>query len=218
MRKQYVIYGDSPFAERIYSYIRQEDKIEMVGFTNGDSFISRDTIQGKRVIPFSEFAKELKDDCELILAYGYTKMNDLREKVYLECIEAGCHIGTFISSHAMVYSKHINEGTIILPGTVVGPSSVIGRCCILEAGCVISHDSIVGDFCYFSSGVIMGGRAAIGNHCFLGLNSTIRNGIKLADYTLIGAASNVLYSTEKNSVYVGNPSKKIAGKAVETKR
>ena len=172
-----MIYGDSPFAERIYSYIRQEDIIELIGFTNDERFLSRHTIQGKRVMPFSEFVKDYKNDCELILAYGYTRMNEMREKVFKECIDAGCHIGSYISSHAMVYSNQVSEGTIILPGTVVGPGTKIGKCTIMEAGCVISHDSIIGDFCYFSSGVVLGGRADIGNHCFLGLNSTIKNGI-----------------------------------------
>ncbi|MBR2210312.1 MAG: acetyltransferase [Bacteroidales bacterium] len=216
MKKQFVIYGDSPFAERLYSYIRQEDMIKVLGFTNDDGFMTRTEIQGRKVYSFSSFVRYMKDDCELILAYGYSRMNDLREKIYNECVKAGCRIGTYISSHVISYSDQIGEGSIILPGVLIGPGTVIGKCNCIEAACVFSHDSIVGDFNYFSSGVVMGGYSRIGNHCFLGLNSTIRNGISLADYTLIGAASNLLISTDEYGVYVGNPGRCLPQKSVDT--
>ncbi len=215
MSKPFVIYGDSLFAERIYSYIRQENIISVLGFTNDDKYLRRDEIQGKKVFPFSSFVRDMKDDCDLILAYGYAKMNDTREKVYRECVDAGCRIGTYISSRAFLYSDQVGEGTIVLPGVLIGPGTVIGRCNYFAAASVVSHDSIIGDFNFFSSGVVMGGYANVGNHCFVGLNSTIKNSISLADYSLIGAASNILKSTEEYGVYVGNPARSLPQKSID---
>lgn len=207
MNKQFVIYGDSLFAERLYSYIRQEKMIKILGFTNDDKYLTRNEIQGLDVFPLSSFVQYMKDDCELILAYGYSKMNDIREKVYHECVDKGCRIGTYISSNAVLYSDQIGEGSVILPGVFIGPGITVGKCNFFETACVVSHDSVIGDFNYFSTSAVLGGYATVGDHCFIGLNSTIKNGIRIADYSLIGAASNILKSTEEYGVYVGNPAK-----------
>ena len=217
MKKKYVIYGDSSFAERLCLYILHEKKHEVTAFTNDDNYISRTSILGIPVIPFSSFLTKLKNDCELLIAYGYTDMNNLREKVYKECINAGCRIGSYISENALIYSNHIEEGNIILPGVVIGPNSFIGKCNFFASSCVVSHDSKIGDFNFFSTNVVMGGYSNIGNHCFLGLHSSVKNGITLSDYTFLGQNCNML----KNSVlwggYVGNPARLLEKKSIELK-
>ena len=62
----------------------------------------------------------------------------------------------------------------------------------------LSHD-IIGDFNFFSTNVVLGGNAKVMNHCFLGLNSTVKSGVCLNDYTLLGSACNML----KDSVMGG---------------
>lgn len=217
MARDCVIYGDSSFAERVYSYMRLEKDIRVVGFTNDERFITRSEIQGQKVFPFSFFLEHLKDGCELILAYGYSGMGNLKEKVFRECLDAGCRIGSFFSPQAILFTDRIGDGTIILPGVIIGPGTVIGRCNFFEAACVVSHDSVIGDFNYFSTGAVLGGFSNVGSHCFIGLNSTIKNEVSLADYSLIGAASNVLISTEEDCVYAGNPAKMLKKGSLNTK-
>ena len=50
--KNYVIFGDSAFAERIHKYIKQEGVNNMLCFTNECDFISRDKIAELDVIPY----------------------------------------------------------------------------------------------------------------------------------------------------------------------
>lgn len=52
-------------------------------------------------------------------------------------------------------------------------------------------------------------KTVIGNNVFLGWGCTILAGTQIADNTIIGAGSVVSGKLEKNSVYVGNPAKKI---------
>ena len=216
MSKRYCIYGDSPFAERIYSYIRLEGVHEVLGFTNDERYILRNEIQGLSVIPFSEFTASMKDDCELILALGYTSMNNLREKVFNECANAGCRIGVYISSNAIVYSDKIGEGTIILPNAVVGPGCHIGKGNYLASSVVLSHDNIIGDFNFLSTNVVLGGYASVASHCFLGLHSIVRDGIHLTDYSLLGSGCNMLKSSDvKGGVYVGNPARLLDKRSLD---
>jgi len=54
------------------------------------------------------------------------------------------------------------------------------------------------------------GKIEIGKNCFIGANTLILPGVKINDGIIVGAGSVVSKSlTEKNSVYVGNPAKRI---------
>lgn len=70
----------------------------------------------------------------------------------------------------------------------------------------------MGDFSFFSTGAVVGGFTDIGKYSFVGLHSTLKNDIKLAEGTFVGAAANVLKSTEPYGIYVGNPAQKMIGK------
>ena len=49
----------------------------------------------------------------------------------------------------------------------------------------------------------------IGKRCWIGANSIILKGVKIGNNTIIGAGSVVTNECEKNSIYAGNPAKKI---------
>lgn len=212
-----VVFGDSTFAERLAKYILLEKKDRLLCFTQEDAFCSRDTILSLPVVPLSALRNYIKVEFEIVLAVGYTQMNGLREKLYNMLVDAGFKIGKWISTNAMVYSNYIGEGTIILPNVVIGPGCQIGKCNFFASSVSLSHDNTVGDFNFFSTGVVVGGSSEIKNHCFLGLNSTIKSSICLYDYTLLGAATNLLKSTNEFDVYIGNPAQKMEHKSIEVK-
>ncbi len=211
--KNYVIWGDSAFAERINKYIKQENTCRVLCFTNEEHFISRDKIEELQVIPFENLSDLYdKNSFEILICIGYAKMNKLREKIYTLCKNAGYKIGTWMSSTVISYTDDIAEGNIIMPGVLIGPTTKIGKCNIIASRVSISHDNTIGDFNFISTSVTFGGGAIVGNNCFIGLNSTIKNSIIINDFTIIGSASNILKSTETECVYAGNPAKKIEGK------
>lgn len=212
-----VIFGDSPFDERLAKYILFEKKDRLLCFTQEDAFCSRDTVLALPVVPLSSLRGTIKVEFEILLAVGYIHMNNLREKLYHMLVNLGFKIGIWVSTNALIYSASIGEGTVILPNVVVGPSCQIGKCNLFESSVSLSHDNKVGDFNFFSTGVVVGGSSEIKNHCFLGLNSTVKSSICLHNYTLLGASTNILKSTNEFEVYVGNPAKKMEHKSLEVK-
>lgn len=60
-------------------------------------------------------------------------------------------------------------------------------------------------------GAIFGAQSpvTIGNNVFIGMNAIITRGVKVGDNVVIGAGSVVTKACEPNSVYAGNPAKKI---------
>jgi sugar O-acyltransferase (sialic acid O-acetyltransferase NeuD family) len=210
---QYVIFGDTSFAERIQEYITLENLDKVICFTNEEFFITRDEINGIPVVPFERLSELYdKGSFEVLICIGYTQMNQLREKIYHLCKNKGYKIGTWISKSAIIYSENIEEGNIIMPGVLLGPTCSLGKCNIMESRVCISHDSVIGNFNFISSTATTGGFANIGDNTFIGLNATIRDGIYIDDYTLVGAASNVLFSTSRERIYRGNPARLVEGK------
>ena len=208
-----VIYGETEFAERIFSYIKFENAANVLAFTNARSYKEKESIQGIPVIAFEELDKEFAGiEFKILIAIGYAQMNNIREKIYKECKAASYDIATYISKTAILYSQNIEEGCIVMPNVYVGPNSKIGKCNIIASSCCLSHDNKMGNFNFISSSVVFGGHSKVCNNCFIGLNCTIRDSITVEDYSLIGSASNLLKDTEKHCVYVGNPARKLVGK------
>ena len=198
MSKNYVIYGDTPFAEELFNIISFEGRDCVVAFTNDKAFMTREAIRSLRVIPFDELIKTIEVPFEVLLAYGYTKMNSLREKVYNECKSAGMKVGTYISINALCYTDGIGEGSMVWPNVYIGPGACIGRCNIIQASCTLAHDNTIGDFNYLAPGVVLGGRVSVANYCFLGLNCTVKSEVRLPDQTLLGCGCNMLKTSDIN--------------------
>ena len=212
-----IIFGDSPFAERLAKYIIFEGVDNLLAFTQEDGFCSHKCIMDLPVIPLSQLKDRYDDEVEILLAIGYTQMNDLRERIYITLKNKGFRIGSWISVNAIAYSNLIGEGCIILPNTLIGPGCEIGRCNFFASSVCLSHDNIVGDFNFFSTGVVVGGMTKIKNHCFFGLNSTIKSDIVMNDYTLLGSACNILKDSIPRRGYVGNPARLLEKRSFELK-
>jgi len=205
--KKYVIYGDTAFAEELFLIIIKEGRDSVVAFTNDKEFVTRNSILGVPVYPTNELEDHVGNSFEILIAYGYVKMNQLREKVYNECLSYGWRIGSYVSINSTCFSESIGEGTMIWPNCYIGPNVKIGRCNIIQSSCTLPHDNELGDFNYLAPGVVMGGRSIVKNHCFIGLNSTVKSEVCLSDYTLLGCGCNMLKDSVVNGCYIGNPAK-----------
>lgn len=205
-----VIYGETAFAERIYSYIKLENAANVLSFTNAKAFKEKDSIQGIPVTAFEELNEKFKGvSFSILIAIGYVQMNNIRQKIYKECKEAGHRIATYVSKTATLYSDDIGEGCIIMPNVYIGPSCTIGKGNIIASCTCLSHDNEVGNFNFISSNAVFGGHSIVCDNCFIGLGCVIRDGITINDYSLIGSATNLLTSTDPEGVYIGNPSRKL---------
>lgn len=60
-------------------------------------------------------------------------------------------------------------------------------------------------------GNVLGGiaKTKVGNNVFIGMNAVILKGVTIGDNVIIGAGSVVTKDCERNSVYAGNPAKRI---------
>jgi acetyltransferase-like isoleucine patch superfamily enzyme len=136
-------------------------------------------------------------------------MNRLREAVYRQGKERGYRFISYISSRATVFTgTPIGENCFILEDCTIQPYTRVGNNVVLGCGSQIAHHSVVDDHVSFASRAVVGGRVLVGPYCFLGLNSSVRSGVRLAEGTLVATGANVCRDTEPWSVYQGNPARK----------
>ena len=76
---------------------------------------------------------------------------------------------------------------------------------------ILSHDYSWAVLKRKYSGRILGAQSpvVIGNNVFIGMNTIITRGVTVGDNVIIGAGSVVTHDCESDSVYAGNPARKI---------
>ena len=215
MKKKVLIFGTTMFSAEIAEILSFND-IEVVGYVVDSEFKNCDKYQDLPVYVFEniENVVDIKTT-EFALTLGYSEMNEYRENKYKICKSKGYRVFTFVSSQAQVLTKHIGEGSLILPGTYIGPYTQIGVCTVVRPGTVLAHHDIIGDFNWIADGCTFGGGVKMGNFGFIGLGTTVRNELSIADYTFIGAHSYVRKNTERNRAYYGVPAIEIGKKSKE---
>jgi len=218
--QEIVIYGDSDFAEQVKYQLDSDERYKVISFTVDESKYVKDRFLDLPVIPFQLLGNYYKkDEINIFVAIGYTKMNKIREKVLKEIENEGYILLTYISKKSFVSKNvYIGAGSYIAEFVSIGSNAQIGKGVIILSNSSIAHNVLIGDFVFCSHSVTIGGHALIKNNSFIGLNSTIKNSITVSENNIIGCGSNVINSTDSESIYVGNPAKNIKGVNIDSIR
>ena len=195
-----VLYGNGKIAEVVFNYIAQDR--EVVAFTVSAKLRSGETFCGLPIVDYENLSKHYPPcSHQLIIAVGYAEMNDLRQRRYAQGAEMGYGFANYIHPNAVVnQSCKIGAGNIILDGVSIQPNAVIGDNNFVWSNSVIAHGCVVGNNCWITSGVTIAGDSTIGSNSFLGVNCTIGHNLDVGAYTLVGAHSLVVRSTQAGSV------------------
>ena len=102
----------------------------------------------------------------------------------------------------------LGDNCFILEDNTIQPFTTIGSNVIMWSGNHIGHHSVIRDHVLFTSHVVLSGHCVVEPYCFFGVNSTVRDGLHLAEGTLVAMSAAVTKDTEAWGVYQGLPAKK----------
>ena len=209
-----IIFGINNFAELALYYLTIDSPYEVVAFSVNKRFLPSEKLFCELpVVPFEVVETIYPPDKFFFFApMSPKKMNLLRRDIYFKIKEKGFELINYISSKATIFDNVIGDNCFILENNTVQPFTKIGNNVILWSGNHIGHHGIIEDHVFFSSHVVMSGRCTINSYCFLGVNSSIKDGITLAEGTLVGMSASVMKPSKSWGVYVGNPSKRLKNK------
>jgi sugar O-acyltransferase (sialic acid O-acetyltransferase NeuD family) len=206
-----IIFGLRDIASLAHFYLNNDSDHEVVAFSVHERFLPEDRVfEGLPVVPFEEVEQQYPPcDYQFFAPMSERHMNRLRESVYYQIKAKGYSLISYISSKATVFPQaQIGENCFILEDNTIQPFTPIGNNVVLWSGNHIGHHGHIHDHVFFTSHVVLSGHCQVEPYCFFGVNATIRDGVKLAEGSLIAMGSNVTKDTEPWGVYKGNPAKK----------
>lgn len=202
--KKLIIIGNTSNARLAHHFFTTDTDYEVVAFSVDQNYIEKAKFCNLPVVAFEKIEKEFPTDkYDAFVAIGYKDMNSVREIMYNKLKEKGYYLPNYISSKCSFLTKEpIGDNNLILEDNTIQPFVKIGCNNVFWSGNHIGHDAEIMDHCFISSHVVISGFTIIENNCFLGVNSTFRDGISIARYSLIGAGATIMSSTEENGVYL----------------
>jgi UDP-3-O-[3-hydroxymyristoyl] glucosamine N-acyltransferase len=90
--------------------------------------------------------------------------------------------------------------------------TVIGDGTKLDALVHIAHNVIVGRNCELTAGTVIGGSTTLGDTCWTGLNSTLKDNIRLGNNVIVASGASVIHDVPDGDIVAGVPAKSIKHK------
>jgi sugar O-acyltransferase (sialic acid O-acetyltransferase NeuD family) len=198
-----VIFGTGDYARLASVYLAADSPHRVVAFTVDDQYVDALELRGLPVVPFSQLADRYPpDQCGMLVAVGFSRVNQARTEVFERCQQMGYDFITYINSTAYQWGEiEIGANSFIFEANVLQPFVTIGENVVIWSANHIGHDVAIGSHCFIASHVVIAGNASIGDSCFIGVNATVRDGVRVAPRCVIGAGALIMKDTEEGDVY-----------------
>lgn len=212
-----ILFGTGDFARTARVYLERDSPHNVRAFTVHARYLEAEELEGLPVVPFEDLAEtHPPEDYAMLVAIGFSRVNQARADVYGECKAKGYSLITYVSSRAMPAGElKTGDNCFVFEGNVIQPNVQIGTDVILWSGNHIGHDVSIGDHCFIASHAVVSGNVAIGDFCFIGVNATLRDGIRIAPRSVIGAGALIMKDTEEGAVHSVRGTEPFARKSWE---
>ncbi|MET3117840.1 sugar O-acyltransferase (sialic acid O-acetyltransferase NeuD family) [Undibacterium sp. GrIS 1.8] len=205
-----IIFGIKDFAELAHFYLKNDSTHEVVAFSVNREFLPEDKkFRGLPVVAFEDVDNIFPPEEFMFFAPMSPKhMNADRQAVYEAIKKKAYQCISYVSTKLTMFDNPIGENCFILEDNTIQPFTTIGNNVVLWSGNHIGHHGVIADHVTVTSHVVISGHCKIDSFSFFGVNSTIRDGIHIAQGSFIAMASAITADTEEWSVYKGNPAVK----------
>lgn len=211
--KKLIIFGGSGIGMIAASVANDLGYYEIVGFLNDIVPVGTEIGRFKKipVIGKTEDYKNYLADKNTYFFIGYVGLQDEKktfEKITRLDIQEH-RWATLIHPSAIIPKGFcdIGNGVLFAPLVQLSPDTAISDNCILLANSFIGHDSFLDKFAHVATNGVVGANVHIGKAVHIGSNATLREKLKIGDYSLVGAGSVVIKDVPENSVVAGNPAR-----------
>lgn len=216
--KPLILFGNSRFSSLAWYCLSHDSPYRVAAFTVDRNYMGNGGIhEGLPVVPFEDLAQRYPPDAfGILLPLGYHAINGLRRDRFLQALDMGYEVASYLSSRASVWPDLvIGRNCLVYEGAVIQPFSVIGDNVLIRSNAHVSHHCRIEDHAFIAAGAVLGGGVTVGKQAFVGLGAVIRDGLAVAERSFIGAGAVVVADTEPDAVYVGNPARKIERNSLE---
>ncbi len=150
-------------------------------------------------------------DEDVCFFIGYVGMKN-EEEVYRKITNLNIPANAFatlIHPRAIIPKGfcEIGNGVLIAANAQLSPDTKISDNCIVLGNAIIGHNSVMERFAHVAASGHIGANVVLGKGVHIGSNATLREKIKIGDFSLVGSGSVVLNDVPENTIVVGNPAR-----------
>lgn len=217
--KKLFIFGNSDCASWVKDYFEERSEWEVAGFVADKQYVADGCFCGLKVTE-SDKCTELypPEEYFAFVAIGYKQMNRLREEKMQWLKEKGYSLASYIDPSCQYLSTtEIGENCFIMENVAMQPRVRIKDGVFLGTGVCIGHDTTICEYSYVAMGSVVTSYTTVGRNSFIGANATLNNGLKIADYTLVGAGAYITKNTSEYGVYLTEHSRNILRNVEDSK-
>ena len=201
MSKKIIMIGNGNYSDTLRYYIENITDLNLYAYA--DEFVEGKNSEHKG-LPFvniSYLPEEYpKDEFEIVIGVGYHNMNANRKRIYGKIKSMGYAMPNLIHPTTILNNTQMGDANIIMSNCVFEPNAVIGSNIIMWDAVLIGHNTVTRDHNHFAACSLLAGNCRVDESCFLGNHSTIKDGVALADHTLVGAGAFVSKNTKPYDV------------------
>lgn len=99
----------------------------------------------------------------------------------------------------------VGEGSILLTNAVLTADVSVGAHVVLMPNVTLTHDVMVEDFATLCAGVAVGGNTRIGRAAYVGMNSSVKEGVVVGKFSVLGMGAALVRDLPDNSMWAGVP-------------
>ena len=195
---------------KVVASILDKLNYNIVGFVDVKEKIGTYVYKNYKVVATDEQLEELfrSGITNAVIGIGSVGNSNLRIKMYKLLKHIGFKLPVVISPEAIVdETVLLDEGTVIMAGAVIQPSTTVGKMVIVNTKASIDHDCFIGDFVHIAPGVTLSGGVRVGNYSHIGTGASIIQGVSIGSHTIVGAGAVVVKDVPDGKVAKGVPAK-----------
>ena len=203
MAKKVILIGNGSYSDTLRYYIDSVTDWQICGYASEFVVDEGLTHEGLPLVNVNKLKECFPaNEYEIVICVGYSNMNTNRKRIYSALKAMNYRIPNLIHPTSILNNLSLGDGNIILENCVFEPRAVMGSNIIIWSSSLIGHDTYIGDHSHFAAASLIAGNCRVGEGCFLGNHSTVKDGVELAEYTLVGAGAYVSKDTNPFDVVV----------------
>ena len=208
-----VLVAASGLAREVAAVVENSDIHEIVGVLDDEPALHGTDFVGTTIIGSIARAGDLGDVQFVICAGSGTARRRIAGRLAAMGIGTA-RFATIVHSSAVVPSScRVGSGSVLLAYVTMTADVSVGEHVVLMPQAVLTHDDVVGDFATVCAGVVLGGTVRVESGAYLGMNSSVRQGLRVGRDAVLGMGSVLLQDLPAEQTWVGVPASPLTDRS-----
>ena len=206
-----VIFGTGRLSSLSWYCFTNDSDYRVEAFVVDNDYQGPPTHEGLPVVRFDDLLEHYPPaQIDIHIPLGYQAINGLRRERFERARAMGYRFASYVSSRANVSSDaKVGENCLIYENAVIEHGAVIGDNVVVRCGAHVATGCILGSHSFIASQATLCIDAEVGEQAYVGVAAVVRDGVRIGERSFAGAGAGILFNTPPDSVYIGNPARRV---------